>query len=202
MEKLLIVGDSFAADWGSKTPVPGWSNLISQHYQTTNLAQAGCGQYKIYRQLHSVEYKNFDYILIWHTSPYRVHVLQNSIHNGDVLHHNADLIYSDVEHHAKTDQSLRPIVDWFKTYFDPTHAEFVYGLICDRMLDDLAGFQGEIIHCICQDSYYPKLKRQKNFLNFNYLFSPGSCDRANHFDKSGNETIYQIIKVLLEKSKR
>jgi len=194
MAKLLIVGDSFAVDCGAKTTVCGWPVRLAQHYVTTNLAQAGCGQYKIYKQLHSVNYHDFDCILIWHTSPYRIHVLENPIHKGDLLHNHADFIYSDIEYHANTDQSLRPIMDWFNRYFDLEYADFVYSLICDRMLNDLMDFKGKVIHCVCQPDVYEKLCHQKYFLNFWHLFEPNTLAvRANHFDQNTNDLVYQTI---------
>ena len=51
MKKLLICGDSFAADWQVKYPQgQGWCNLITQYYHVTNVAQAGCSEYRIYQQ--------------------------------------------------------------------------------------------------------------------------------------------------------
>jgi hypothetical protein len=51
---LLICGDSFAADWTVKYPGEGWPNLMSKIHNVTNLAQAGCGEYKVLKQLESV----------------------------------------------------------------------------------------------------------------------------------------------------
>ena len=198
MEKLLIIGDSFAADWSATTTVCGWPNKLAEHYDVTNLAQAGCGQYKIYKQLHSVDYQNFDHIVIWHTSPYRIHVLENPIHKDDPLHHAADIIFSDIDYHAKTDKSLLPIMDWFHHYFDLEHAEFIYSLVCDRMLDILTGFPGKVIHCACQNSVYKRLQQQPHFLNFYRLFQPASIEpKSNHFNEMDNVQIYQKLKAIL-----
>ncbi len=43
--KLLIAGDSFAADWLSGES--GWPNLLANEYDVTNVAQAVCSEYKI-----------------------------------------------------------------------------------------------------------------------------------------------------------
>lgn len=194
----MIIGDSFAANWAEKTKICGWPGKLSQHFSTTNLAQAGCGQYKIYKQLHSVDYQSFDHIVIWHTSPYRIHVLENPIHKGDSFHSHADLIFTDIDYHAQTDKSLQPLVDWFNHYFDLEHAEFTYSLICDRILENLSEFQGKVIHCICQDSVYKKLQHQPYFFNFYDRFRPSTQEqKSNHFNATVNDQIYQKLKAVL-----
>ena len=49
--KILICGDSFAADWTVKYPGQGWPNMLAEIHEVTNLAQAGCSEYKILKQL-------------------------------------------------------------------------------------------------------------------------------------------------------
>ena len=49
--KILIAGDSFAADWKIKHSGNGWVNMLSNDYDVTNIAQAGASEYKIYQQL-------------------------------------------------------------------------------------------------------------------------------------------------------
>ena len=60
--KILICGDSFAADWTIKYPGQGWPNMLSQQYEIVNLAQAGCSEYKILKQL---EFTNRVKINLW-----------------------------------------------------------------------------------------------------------------------------------------
>ena len=50
-KKLLIAGDSFAADWTIKYKGEGWVNTLCEDYDVTNVAQAGVSEYKIYNQL-------------------------------------------------------------------------------------------------------------------------------------------------------
>ena len=75
--KLLICGDSFAADWTVKYKGHGWPNLLSQSFEVTNLARAGVCEYKIYNQLLSVDPSAFDVIIISHTSPFRLYVKEH-----------------------------------------------------------------------------------------------------------------------------
>ena len=99
MKKILVVGDSFAADWTKKYPEGhGWVNLLSAEYAVTNLAQAGVGEYKILQQIKSVpDIQMFDLVLISHTSPYRIHTRKHPVHHADPLHNHADLIMEDIE---------------------------------------------------------------------------------------------------------
>ena len=58
--KLLITGDSFASNWYPKYKEKGWPNYLEEKFQVTNLAQAGCSEYKIYKQLRSINLKKFE----------------------------------------------------------------------------------------------------------------------------------------------
>ena len=51
MSKILICGDSFAADWSKKYDGVGWVNMIENEHVVTNIAEAGVSEYKIYKQL-------------------------------------------------------------------------------------------------------------------------------------------------------
>ena len=99
MKKILICGDSFAADWTAKYPVEGWPNLLAKNYTVTNLAQ-------------------YDYIIVFHTSPNRLYTKVHPIHHQDILHNNSDLLYSDIKEHSKNNPSLLPIVEYFENYFE------------------------------------------------------------------------------------
>lgn len=199
VKNLLIVGDSFAADWSTKFPAMGWPNLLQKDFSVTNLAQAGCGQYKIYQQLQSVNQTQFDSIIIWHTSPYRIHVRSHPIHSSDILHGNADLIYQDIEHHARHDSSLDAIKNWFDHYYDLEYADFVYALICDKIFADLKSFNGTVINCVCQHKIDSSISNQSIFFNFYDLFrSQARADlAANHFNQRNNQVIYELLKGVL-----
>ena len=99
---VLIVGDSFAADWSAKhCDLFGWPNLLAKHHTVTNLAQAGVSEYKIYKQLISVDLSQFDLVIVAHTSPYRVVTRSHPVHYNNSLHKHADLLFGDIEYHYK-----------------------------------------------------------------------------------------------------
>ena len=91
-KKILIAGDSFAADWTVKYKGEGWVNTLCKDYDVTNIAQAGVSEYKIYNQLKKIDVSKYDIILISHTSAYRIPVVEHPIHSKDILHNNCDLI--------------------------------------------------------------------------------------------------------------
>jgi hypothetical protein len=136
---ILIVGDSFAADWSVKYKnVFGWPNRLDKIYNVTNLAQAGVSEYKIYKQLISVDLDLFDLVIITHTSPYRVVTKHHPIHCNDSLHKHSDLLFSDIEYHSNSflgwlNRSLRSAYNFFIFHFDQEYQELVYELFVDRI---------------------------------------------------------------------
>lgn len=188
MKKLLICGDSFAADWTVKYPGEGWPNILAKDYIVTNLAQAGCGEYKIYLQLNSVDLNLFDHIIVFHTSPNRLYTKHHPIHHNDKLHCNSDLIYNDVKEHG-----LDSIVDFFEQHFDVDQAKFMHNLLCkqiDTMLEPYS-----VIHATGID--YTGLYQFKDMLQFNdmVLQHRGSI---NHCNDVGNKIVYEKLVERLE----
>ena len=137
--KILIIGDSFAADWTVKYPgLQGWPNLLSTEYDVTNLAQAGVSEYKIYKQLCSINVIDYDFAIVAHTSPYRLVTRRHPIHTNDALHANCDLIYGDIEHHAlkaknKSNLSLHNAYWFFSYHYDEEYQETTYKLFREKI---------------------------------------------------------------------
>ena len=187
--KILIVGDSFAADWTVKYDnYLGWPNLIAKHHDTTNLAQAGVGQYKIYKQLQSVPVKDFDAVISVYTSPYRVHTHSHPIHNNDVLHKNCDLLANDVEYFAKRNkdnESLISAKNYFKYHFDFDYYNEIYKILvdkCDKLI-------GDVKHIHISNLDYVNGDWTTITENYKGLI--------NHLSQEGNELVYnKLIKML------
>jgi hypothetical protein len=133
--KILICGDSFMADWSVKYPgQSGWSNWLCKDHQVTNVAQAGAGEYKIWKQVERANLSNFDAVLISHTSPNRIHCVEHPVHSGCPLHKNADLIYADISNHAEnTDAEIAK--NFYGRYFDFDYASDVSNMFCEKILD-------------------------------------------------------------------
>lgn len=190
MGKILICGDSFAADWTVKYPGRGWPNMLAETQDVTNLAQAGCSEYKIYLQLTSVDFAHYDAIIVSHTSPYRCYVKHHPVHHNDKLHKNSDLIYTDLKEHSKTHPELEPIVQYFEEYFDTEHAIFVHNLICEKIETILEKYQGLVLHLT--NLNWDGLHEFPNMLNFERLFK-SHRGQLNHYNDEGNQKIYVAV---------
>ena len=190
MTKILICGDSFAADWTVKYPGQGWPNMVAEHFDTTNLAQAGCSQYKIYLQLKSVNLEEYDAIIISHTSPNRLYIKEHPIHHSDILHGNSDLIYTDIIN-RDSDTKLKPVVEYFERYFDLDHAEFMHNLICKEIEEVvLHVVRHKVINMTGFD--WNRLYQFDGMVSFVELMrlNRGSM---NHFNEAGNQTVFNTL---------
>jgi hypothetical protein len=186
MKNILICGDSFAADWSIKsTHYLGWPTILSQHFNVTNLAQAGCSEYKIYKQVSKTKLTKYDAVVIFHTSPYRIYVKDHPYLSGDTLHGQSDLIYNDIKHHKFPDQSA--LVVFFEKYFDLDYAKDVHTLIQDKI--NMVTETVPTLHLYI-DANYPPVK---NSLDISNIFQ-GYRGVVNHFNKSGNELVADKIK--------
>lgn len=184
--KILIVGDSFAADWSVKyDDYKGWPNLIADDYDTTNIAQAGVGQYKIYQQLKSVDTKNYDVIISSYTSPYRVHTLIHPVHDKDLLHKNCDLLANDIEYFYQKDKNndaLTTARNYFKYHFDLNYYDFIYKLLvkeCDKIIGSTKHIQVSNLPYVTS-SWSDITSKHKGLIN--------------HLSQLGNKIIFEEIK--------
>lgn len=188
MKKLLICGDSFAADWTVKYPGTGWPNLLAKKYDVTNLAQAGCSEYKIYKQLVSIDLGLFDNIIVFHTSPNRIYTNSHPVHYNDPLHCNSDLIYMDIKEHGKSNKKLVPIIEYFEKHFDIDHAVFSHNLLCEHIEVMLASYN--VIHATGFD--YSGLYEFNEFLDYSRFADP-KLGNINHFNIAANQYIYEDL---------
>jgi len=193
--KILICGDSFAADWTVKYPgQEGWPNMLAKQHEVVNLAQAGCSEYKIYQQLMSVDLNKFDNIIVSHTSCYRITVETHPVHANDPLHKNSDLIYTDIKEHSKSNKKLLPIVEFFENYFDTESAKFTHTLICKEIDQLLQSYNTIHISNLIWDNNY----KFNNMLNFEYLFK-SSRGLMNHYNDAGNQEVFEILSTTLKR---
>ena len=185
MSKILIAGDSFAADWTLKYPnVCGWPNMLAAKYDVTNIAECGISEYKIWQQIKSVDIDNFDVCIISHTSPYRVHTRCHPVHHKDILHKNADLMFNDISYHNSKlvnmfNNSLKTASNWFKYHYDSEYQQDIYKL-----------FRSEISK-ILKNIFVIEITNfedhKKKFSYFKYLKTNSGI--ANHFDYAINQLI-------------
>jgi hypothetical protein len=181
---ILICGDSFSSRTGNR----GWPELLEQDYNVTNISQAGCSEYRILKQVESVDLSLFDAIIINHTSPFRVYIKEHPIHKDDTLHHSCDLIYKDVNEHRKHNV-MQIAKDYFENIFDIDHAKDMYKLILEKI--DRLTATIPTIHCSHLE--WDDLYHFKNFIYFNDIWK-NCCGQVNHYNSTGNEIVYSSIK--------
>jgi len=196
MKNILILGDSYAADWSVKyAAYPGWPTLVANTFNVTNMAQAGISEYKIYKQLQSVtDVTQFDAVVISHTSPYRIHTRNHPIHATDKLHKNADLMISDIGFHANKisnilNKSLHTAKNFFNYHYDPEYQEDIYQLIRTNINQNLKGTN---LLTLTHRLIDPKFVTEKNVLDFSSIITqePG---KVNHLSELGNKIVYEMV---------
>ena len=193
---ILILGDSWAADWNVKyTEYLGWPNTIAQQHTVTNIAQAGVSQYSILKQLDTIQPLDYDVIIISITSPYRVYTPQHPIHTSG-LHANSDLIYSDIEHHASKfpdNKRLHSAVAYFEDHYDLGYADTIHHNMVDNCLNRLDNRNTIVTSNIKHNSEYVG-----EFMYIDgYPVFQKYRGKINHLSLEGNQIFAkEIIKLL------
>jgi hypothetical protein len=196
LSNILIIGDSFAADWSTKhKDYLGWPSLLAKKHTVTNLAQAGVGAYKVLKQLQSVDIDTFDLVLVSHCSPWRLSTVQHPVHFGDPLHGDSDLIFADVEYHVEystASRELKSAYEFFKYHFDKDYHEVVCKLFREKINHLLKDKNSVIINF-----RNPKFATEDNVIDFSDIFknNPG---RINHLSQEGNKKVFAIINNFIE----
>jgi len=195
--KILIIGDSFAADFSVKyNDYPGWTKLLSRDHNVTNLAQAGITEYKIWLQLESIDnLSEYDLVIVSHTSPYRIHTIKHPVHYNDPLHKHADLMLKDCEYHLSRikfwfNTALLSAVGFYKYHFDKKYFETIYTMFRERIAKKLSGHDVIVINNLPGNLEFAF---EIIVLDFSELWEqePGLI---NHYSKLGNQKIYHSIK--------
>lgn len=176
------MGDSFSADDISNS----WVNHL--HHRVTNLSSRGSSEYRIVRKLEKVNIDLFDKILVVHTSPNRIYVGYNPIHQNDEKYQECDLIYSDVK--DKHDNKFAKLASWyFEECWDTEHAIYIHNLLIQRT-KELTKNKG--IHITFFDYQHPML------INFHDLWKKFPGD-INHLNVEGNAMVSNNLNSLLTK---
>lgn len=185
---ILVCGDSFAANWLGD--YPGWCKILEQDYNIVNRAQAGVGEYKILKQVE--QGVDFDFIIVSHTSPYRVHT-NNSIHSTD-LHQNCDLLYNDVANKCGfVNKKIRSAKLWFETHYDEDYQWDIYKLFRNKINELLKDKNYlSMSHLPCINNFV--LERQHLDCSTHWNNNKGF---VNHYSQYGNEKLASILKTYI-----
>jgi hypothetical protein len=185
--KILLAGDSFAANWND-IATNAWWQLVAQENVVHNVAQPGCGEYKILQQLLNCDLKKYDLIVVCHTSPYRIHTLLNPFHNTG-FHKNSDLIYTDISCAEESDKKNH-IIYFFENIFDLDYARCIHNLVKKEITQVLASYNN--LHI----SFFENFKNEYTNcqeINLYHVWKkhPG---HINHLSPAGNQQAYVEIK--------
>jgi len=188
--KILIAGDSFGTV--SKKEY-SWITQLSHLHSVTNLCQNGVGQYKIHRQLMSVDINLFDTVILLITSPFRIHSERNPFYsNVHPSHSNCDLLYQDILNKPDLPEKQH-IVWWFENMFDLEQAKFVQNLIIDKDYNYLINQHKQVI--LISFFELPKLKIPIHSCYNIWKKYPGD---VNHLSCNGHKIMLDFVLKLLE----
>jgi hypothetical protein len=184
--KILIAGDSFAS--AELAGEYGWVQQLADVHPVTNISSPGIGEYKIYQRLNSVELDWYDAIIVSHTSPNRVHCEENFLYPNGHIYRASDLIFADVESKRKTNKFAESMFEYFGFVFDPDYYKFVHSSSC-QAIDQLTQNK-KVIHITHFD--WTDLYTFSSMINFyqTWVSNQGTC---NHYNKQGNEIIFQTV---------
>jgi len=192
MTKIIVFGDSFAADWTVLHSVVGWPNMLGQEYTVENYAQAGCSEYKIRQQLRSTDVKQHTHAIVAHTSKSRLPVEQHPLHQDNTLLQNCDFLYADIKEH--NDPRTRCVVEYYENFYHTNFYEYVYDLIV-KDIDHVLQQSGiPVLHITFFDHSLPVAH-----LNYHKLFTKHRGN-ANHLDKHGNQQVFKDVAAWIKNS--
>ena len=184
--KLLVAGDSFAAEWPGNE---GWVKLLARDYDVTNVAQAGVSEYKILKQIQNSKLDEYNLVIVNHTSPSRVHTPKHPLPRTD-LHKDCDLLYTDIEQrNSFFNESLKSAQLYFKHHYDDQYYQTIYSLLRKE------------INTLLLDKKYLSMSHidvaklfvhEDNHLDFSEFWKANK-GTENHYSKIGNEKVYKIV---------
>jgi len=197
--KILIIGDSYAADWSVKyNDDSGWPNLIAKQHTVTNLAQAGVGEYKILQQIESVKnISDYDCVIVSHTSPLRVNTKKHPVHYSDKLHHNADLMLADIEYHYTRwwnllnpfNTALRTARNFFFYHFDEQYQNNIYRLLRKEINLKIGAVPCVVVNNLNVDPQFITEDHAINLVKIQKKY-PGLI---NHLSTQGNALVFDMV---------
>jgi hypothetical protein len=183
--KLAIFGDSFSARV-THDNIIGWPIELEQYASIDNFSHSGSSEYRIFEIIKSTNLEKYDKILISHTSPLRMFVRHNPIHQNSQYHKNCDIIFQDIE--QRKDEFSVACQLFYKHIFDIDYSINMHNLICHE-IEQLTN-KYNTLHITHFD--YTNLYQFKNFINFypHWLNNKGP---VNHYSKIGNNFVANVI---------
>ena len=190
---LALFGDSFGYQ-DSAEEFDSWVTLLSKHYKIHNYCQAGSSQYKILKSIQLVDLDQYDHVVITHTSPGRVYVKYNPLHQNTTKHKDCDIILSDIENNS--DRFSVACQLYFKYIHDMDYAIDIHNMIC-KEIHELTQHHNP---CHITHFDYQSLYQFPGLINFHSMFRDNRGS-VNHYNQIGNCRVYQTVLDKLSDSK-
>lgn len=191
-KKILIVGDSFSTVWPDSNA--GWVNLLANDYDVTNLSEAGIGEYKILKQLESVNTSNYDFVIVSHTSPSRIHTKNHPLHKTG-FRKNCDLIYNDLDNRFNLfNLNLWVSKLFFRYHYDDEYQIDIYNLIREKIKSLINTKYISISHV----DIAAELAVEQYHVDFSTLWQK-ERGYVNHYTDTGNISVYTTLKEIIER---
>ena len=186
-DRLLIVGDSFAANSTQSC----WTRLLSG-FAVTNLSSNGSSEYRIFKKLVNTDLAQFSHVIVVHTSPYRIYIEDNPLHLNSQTHKTCDLIYQDVRSSEKT-AFTKNVVWYFENIFNLEQANTMHALMVEKIVEMTASHQA--LHLsFFEDEKNPRITN----LNSIWANHPGAI---NHLDEIGNKKVAEFVETMYNNTK-
>ena len=183
--KILVAGDSFAAEWPGND---GWAKLLAQSHEVTNVAQAGCGEYKIFKQIQKANLDEYDCVIVSHTSPSRVHTPNHPLHKQG-LHKDCDLLWNDIDRTTFFNSSLSAAKGYFRYHYDDQYQCDIYALVRQQINTLLTNKQYISISHVEVARLFVV---EDTHIDFSEFWDEHRGIQ-NHYSTTGNQKLHQII---------
>jgi hypothetical protein len=180
MTKVLVAGDSFASDW--HTGNEWWHQLP---FDVTNVAQAGASEYKILKSLTNV--KQYDAIVVFHTSPTRVYAAKgNLLHTNSSTHRDSCYVINDVL--SKRGPLKKAMESYVKYFYNDEFVNYIHTKICNDIVNNTFGIP--TVHASGFD--YSDIYEFENFVSATDLFETYRGNTC-HLTTDGNRYLADRI---------
>jgi hypothetical protein len=183
--KLLVAGDSFAAEWPGHN---SWVKLLAKSHDVTNVAQAGCSEYKILKQIQNANLEDYDAVIVSHTSLSRVHTLDHPLHK-EGLHKDCDLLYNDIDRFSFFNPSLSAAKGYFKYHYDDQYYQTIYSLLRKEINSLL---NNKVYISMSHIEVAKLFIYEDNHLDFSEFWKTHKGSE-NHYNITGNQKIHDIV---------
>ena len=133
--------------------------------------------------------KDYDAVIVSHTSPSRVHTLDHPLHK-EGLHKDCDLLWTDIEDRTSLfNPSLKAAKGYFKYHYDDNYYQTIYSLLRKEINNLLSGKAYLSMSHVEVAKYFI---HEDNHLDFSDFWK-ANRGTENHYTEQGNRKLFNII---------